>query len=96
MLTNDQMKPNRFARLHSARKRLAFIRNNLAAGRDVYLCTYTKMTKFQPKHLADLDVFFKATKSGLYVARGRNWDSIDGCKLVAQDRPARSRKTKSA
>ena len=50
MLTNAQMKPNRFLKLQSGKRRLAFIRDNLDAGRIVYISTYTRATKLTAKH----------------------------------------------
>ena len=82
-IPNSRMVKGRFLRLHIARQKLAFIRANLAAGRVVYLSTYTRHTKFSPRHLPDLDKFFRTTKTGLYVARGKNWDNCDGSAITA-------------
>lgn len=79
MLTNDQMKPNRFARWAKARKRINFILENLEAGRTVQIATYTKAVRYTAKHKE----MFKATKTGAYVQRGKNWDCIDGCNVQA-------------
>lgn len=79
VLTNEQMKPNRFVRWAKARKRIAFIVSNLEAGKTVQLTTYTKATRYTAKH-KDM---FKATKGGAYVQRGKSWDCIDGVDLRA-------------
>ena len=79
MLPNSAMKPNRFLTMHKARKLVAWIKARLAAGDDVYVSTYLRSTKYQPKH-ADM---FKAFKNGAFVQRGKNWDCIDGCKITA-------------
>ena len=79
MLTNDQMKPNRFARWARSRKVFAFIMSNLKAGRTVQITTYTKAIRYTEKHAN----MFKATKSGVYVQRGKAWDCVDGCNIRA-------------
>jgi hypothetical protein len=78
-MNNEQMKAGRFARWHIARKKIAFIRGHLAAGRTVYIVTMTKATKLSAKH-ADM---VKATKSGAYMQAGKSWVCIDGCKITA-------------
>ena len=82
MLTNDQMKASRFLRLHSARKRLAWIEAQWAEGKTVYVSTMTRHTQFKPKW-AGRDMF-RATKGGLYMRQGRGWVCIDGCGLSAR------------
>ena len=79
MLTNDQMIAGRFARWAEARKKIAWIKEHLAAGHTVQLTTYTKCTRYKAKHMD----MFKATKSGAYVQRGTAWDCIDGCDIRA-------------
>ena len=76
MLTNDQMKPNRFAKL--ARGRMLYRRMNAAwdAGGFVRVGTATRYTDYRVKH-RDM---IKLGKSGsLYAQRGRNWDCLDFC-----------------
>lgn len=84
-MTNDQMKAGRFERWQLARRQLAWIKTQSSAGRDVYVCTYTRATRFTPKTMAKGE-WFKATRSGLYMARGKHWDSIDNSKIIARDR----------
>lgn len=76
-MTNDQMKANRFARWHIARRKVAFIREQLAAGRTIYICTALRATKLSAKH-ADM---VKATKSGAYLQAGKSWVCIDYCAI---------------
>ena len=80
MLTNNQMKANRFLNWAIARRKLAFITENLNAGRAVYVCTYTKATKYTAKHIS----MFRASKSGLFVQSGKKELCIDYCALKAQ------------
>ena len=63
----------RFLRYARARKRVAWIKTQLAAGRIVQLATYTKATRYHARHVD----MFKATKAGAFVRRGKGWDCID-------------------
>jgi hypothetical protein len=76
-LSNSQMIAGRFLRYARARKAIAWIKAQLAAGRIVQLATYTKATNYDARH-ADM---FKATKAGAFVRRGKSWDCIDLCEL---------------
>ncbi len=81
MLTNDQMKQGRFEKLATGKKLYNAITNHLNNDGTVLICTYTKATKYQQKHIN----MFKLGKSGsVYVQRGKNWDCIDfvGIKLI--------------
>lgn len=71
-----------------ATARLTWIREQLAAGLTVYVCTYTRATKITPKtakRWADsgIDLFKVDSTGALVMARGRRYDSIDGCALRA-------------
>lgn len=77
MLTNDQMKANRFYRWYKARKMISAIKKHLAEGRTVYVSTMTKATKYSAKHID----MFKASRSGAYVQSGNKWLCIDFCKV---------------
>lgn len=79
-MKNSQMKAGRFLKWQDAKKKLGWINAHFDAGRNVYVCTYTRSTRFKPKHRG----FFKANRNGVWVARGKSWDCIDGCKLVAR------------
>lgn len=79
-VTNQQMTAGRYLRWHKARVKVAWINAKLSDGLNVYICTYTKTTKLSLKHAN----MVKATKSGAYMQRGKAWDCIDGCKLIAQ------------
>lgn len=77
MLTNTEMKANRFATWQKARRKVAAIVSHLEAGHTVMICSYTKVTKCTRKHAG----MFKAAKNGAYIQRGKSWDCIDGCKI---------------
>jgi hypothetical protein len=72
-MTNDQMKAGRFVTWAKARKRLSAIQEAFSAGKSVYVCTQTKATRYTAKHAE----MFRATKSGLFVQRGKGWDCLD-------------------
>lgn len=78
-MTNADMKPGRFAKWALARRKLAFIRSNIEAGRMVQLATYLKAYRLTAKHLD----MVKATKAGLYMQSGKSWLCIDGCSIKA-------------
>lgn len=80
MLKNSEMIPNRYAKWARARRVVAFIQSSLDAGRTVYLTTYTHRYVITANH-RDL---FKATKDGAFMASGKKWLSIDGCRVAAQ------------
>jgi len=73
------MKAGRFLRWQEAKKKLAWINMHLAAGRMVQIATYTKAWRYTAKNAPTL----KATRTGLYIARGKSWDCIDGCDIRA-------------
>mgnify|MGYP007034017986 FL=1 len=79
MLTNDQMKPNRFARWSKARKQFAFIQSALASGKTVQVTTNLRATRYTAKH-ADL---FICKKDGIYVRRGKGMDFIGWANIQA-------------
>jgi hypothetical protein len=72
MLSNEQMKPNRFGKWAAARKRAAKIAAAFDAGAEVWTCTMTKRTKYTAKHAS----MFKAGKDAVYVQRGKSWDCL--------------------
>jgi hypothetical protein len=78
-MTNEQMKPGRFLKLHKARRMFRFILGNLDAGNSVSLTTYTRSVNYKAKHRA----MFKLVGSSVYVQRGKAWDCIDGCRITA-------------
>ncbi len=77
ILTNDQMKSNRFARWAKARKIYADIQSALADGKMVQVSTCTKAVRYTAKH-SDL---FVCKKDGVYVKRGKGVDCINGTKI---------------
>jgi len=76
-MTNDEMKPGRYLRWHKARRNAARIAAHLEAGGKVVIGTYTRATVYSKNH-ADM---FRATRSGLFVRRGKHWDCIDYCAI---------------
>ena len=76
-MKNSDMKARRYLNWHNARRRVAFIQSNLRAGRTVYLCTMTKITKLTAKH----HDMVRAAKNGAYIQSGKNWLCIDGCNI---------------
>ena len=49
----------------------------LRAGGAVLVCTYTRATKYDSRHVD----YFKVTDSGLYVRSGKRWNCIDYCAI---------------
>jgi hypothetical protein len=75
MITNDQMKANRYGRWADARKLVNEIQSVLSEGGYVVMATYLKAWQYDQRHVG----MFKATKSGAYVLRGKKWECIDYC-----------------
>jgi hypothetical protein len=75
-MSNDQMTAGRFLRWAQARKRIAAIKSHLASGGVVIVATHLKAAQYDGARFVDS---FKATRSGAFVRRGKNWDCIDGC-----------------
>ena len=73
------MKPNRYLRWQTAKRRVAWIKDQIASGKTVQISTYTRATRYKAKH-ADM---FKANATGAYVQAGKRWDCIDFCKIIA-------------
>lgn len=72
-MTNEQMIANRFGRWNRARKMVAFIQNNLRAGREVHVVTNLRRTVYSRCHAE----MFKAIRTGAYVQHGKKWVCID-------------------
>ena len=71
MLTNAQMKRNRFLRLHTGRALIARINAEFDAGNPVAIATYTRTTWFTPKHR---DFFRMDSEGNIRVRFGKRWD----------------------
>lgn len=71
MLTNDQMKPNRYGIMMKYKRMYEAICEIYKSGRKVMIATHTKATIYP-----SLD-WFKLGKTGVYVKRGKNWDCIN-------------------
>lgn len=76
MLTNEQMKAGRFLRLQKGKRKLEWIKSQMAAGRTIYVITQTRVTKVAPKHS---ELFRMDRRGSLYLNR----DCIDFCGLEA-------------
>lgn len=67
------------------KEKLSRIESALAAGRTVYLCTYTRAIKITPKNaakwLAAGRPIVKASDNHLYVAEGRSYVCADYCAI---------------
>lgn len=72
----------------AAKDMIDFINDNLAAGRTIYVSTYTrsvKVTAKTAKAWADKGHnLFKLSGNSAFMARGKSWDCIDFCKITAQ------------
>lgn len=75
MLSNDQMKADRYGRWARSRALVRKIESTLASGGMVMIATYTQAKQYDKRHAG----MFKATKSGAFVQRGKSWDCIDYC-----------------
>ena len=71
-MTNSQMIPNRFAKMHEARSLYRFMQQAWSQGMTVYMANSMKATYFAPKHADRV----KLGKFSVYVQRGKNWDAI--------------------
>lgn len=81
MMTNAQMKPNRYGRWAQNRQRCATIQNALRAGKRVTLGTYLKAWTYDARHLE----MFSADRTGCYVRSGKRRLEISGCGVVITD-----------
>lgn len=75
-LTNEQMIPNRFAKLARGRRLMSKIKACWAAGGFVRIGTATRFTDYKVKH-ADMIVMGKS--GSLYVKTGKKAICIDWC-----------------
>jgi hypothetical protein len=77
MMTNEQMIPNRFARMAKVRRLQRKIIETFAKGGAVQIVTHLKATTYQSKHAE----MFKFDRFSAYVARGKRFDCIDFCQI---------------
>lgn len=68
MMTNEQMKPGRFAKWAKMRRMFSFIVDNLNAGNRIQVTTYTRSTVYTKKHVG----LFTCGKTGVYVVSGKS------------------------
>lgn len=77
-MTNEQMIEKRFSRWANYRKMISNIKKTLAADGEIHIVGYGRVVKCDKRHVE----MFKATKSGAYVQRGKNWDCLNFSKIV--------------
>lgn len=75
-MTNTQMKAGRFLRWAKARQTYARIVETISNGGSVIIGSHTHARQY--KHAEQ----FKCGKDGVYVARGKNWDSLVFSRIV--------------
>ena len=75
MLTNAQMKQDRYGQWCRSRKLYKQIQDTFAADGTVTIATYAKATHYDKRHAN----MFKSLKDGVYVQRGKGWDFISLC-----------------
>lgn len=76
MITNQQMRANRYGKWAQARKLVSEIQSTLNDGGIVVIATYTKATQYDSRHVN----MFQARETGAYVQkRNGKWDCIDYC-----------------
>lgn len=75
MITNENMKPNRFLRMFENKTLYNKIAHEIGKGLSIQVTTYTRSTVYK-----SLDSF-KLGKNGVYVKRGKNWDCINGASI---------------
>ena len=76
VLNNSEMKKGRILKIYNGKKRFNTIDQHLKNGGSILICTYTRATKYTPKHR---EMFMLGKSGSVYVQRGKNWDSIDFC-----------------
>jgi hypothetical protein len=74
-MTNEQMKPNRFARMMENKTIYEKILDAIKKGFSIQITTYTHSKIYSKSEQ------FKLGKSGVYVQRGKNWDCINGASI---------------
>ncbi|MEM8801096.1 MAG: hypothetical protein AAGF55_01025 [Pseudomonadota bacterium] len=76
MLTNDQMKPQRFAKLAKGRKLMARMAECWDRGGFVRVGTSLNYTDYKPKHR---DLIEMGRSGSIYARRGKRADCLDFC-----------------
>jgi len=75
MLSNADMKPNRYAKWARSKKIYIFMTEYLGVGGSSYIHTAYRTTVI--RNPADL----KYDRCGVYVRRGKHWDDISYCEI---------------
>lgn len=83
-MTNEQMKAGRFFKWHNYRLLVSNIRATLANDGIVQIVGYGRVIQCDKRHID----MFKATKTGAYIQRGKNWDCLNLSKIVHRHRIA--------
>ena len=73
----DEMKPDRFGRMYHAKRLYKYILSALQQGKRIQVTTYTQSRIYSSESQ------FKAGKYSVYVKRGKNWDCINLCSVMA-------------
>ena len=94
MLTNDQMKPNRFAKLALGRKLYRRMQEAWDSGGFVRVGTATRYSDYYARHRE----MIKLGKSGSIYAqcRGKHWDCLDFCSFWFGTLPEKRKLRKAA
>ena len=94
MLTNEQMKPNRFAKLARGRKLYRRMQAAWDAGGFVRVGTATRYTDYRAKHRE----MIRLGESGSLYAQclGKNWDCLDFCSFWFGTLPEKRKLRKAA
>jgi len=79
MLTNEQMKAGRFAKLAKGRKLMNRINACWNVGGFVRIGTATRYTDLKAKHS---DLVFMGKSGSLYMKRGKSTDCLDFCSFA--------------
>jgi hypothetical protein len=68
----------------SADEKLSWIKSQLESGRDVYLTTATRSTKYTPKHLASFADLLRVKGGSLQMRERKSWVCADYVRITAR------------
>ena len=77
MMSNEQMRANRYGKWADARRMFRQIQETLQSGGVVQVTTYTRSTLYQAKHSG----MFSARKDGVYVQSGKSVVCLNSCAI---------------
>jgi hypothetical protein len=75
-MNNTDMKAGRYLKRQTGKRMFFGITNHLQAGGSVLICTYTRATKLQAKHI---DMITLGKSGSVYIQAGKRRDCIDFC-----------------